>query len=125
MRPLVGRYLEPGLYFSGGDKVINEISICHAAAPGWNLHRLGPDISLDKRDALARPTFQEDLRIFEGLVDIAVVEEAGSVRDAIPVIGIRHQAQRRAGHEGAVGEKRTLEIVVECSGMAKLRFLDL
>src|SRR5580698_7049503 len=125
MRALVGRYFEPRQYFVEGDEVIDEMSVGRSAAPSLNFTRLSPDLSIDKRNAFLRPALRVPLGIFEGLVDVAVIEERGSVRDTISVVGIRDQAQKTAGHKGTVGEKRTLDVIVERSRMAKLRFLDL
>src|SRR5271170_211364 len=85
MRALVGRDLEPRQYFVRGDEIIDKATIGRSAAPSLNFTRLGPDISIDKRCAFVRPALRVHLRIFEGLVDIAVIEEGGPVRDAISV----------------------------------------
>src|SRR4029077_18489062 len=109
----------------GGDESIDKASIDHSALLGRKFKRSGPDIAIDKHDAIECPTFflRAYTLVFESLIDVVVIEDVEVVRDA--ALGVGLQAHGIADHKGAVGLKRAFRIVVGRFGMAELRFFGL
>src|SRR5580658_494522 len=124
MRAFIERYFKPRQMFVAGDESIDLATIGHSAAASCYFKLPRPDIPIDMEDLFMWPPFRAHVCIFEGLVDVIVIEE-GNVIDNAAVVGIGLQAQIFAGQKGAVGKKGASCVVVVRSGMAKLRFFSL
>src|SRR5579863_8595189 len=78
----VGRYFKPRQLLLQGNEVICFASFDRSATPTRNFKRPDPGIPIDLHGAFVWTVLWRHVRIFEGFVDVAVVEKGDVVRDA-------------------------------------------